>query len=87
MKLLNCTECRDILALRKTPRRCLCGRSEGAYFDDGLWAWCAGPARVIGLRNQDYARSLVEEQIPYQTNYPWFVCAGHVEKGKPGANH
>lgn len=85
--MLECLECNDIVALRKETRHCWCGKSEGAYFEDGLYgkwyhvsAWHKGPSRVIGMRNQDRLASRTEPQIAYKTTYPWFVCLGNVEK-------
>lgn len=84
MKLLQCLACRDMFSLRMDLRRCDCGQSGGYYLPDGLWAEYYGPARLIGLRNQDLKlaevmgeqQSLSIRQLPPDTwnpHYVWWV--------------
>lgn len=63
------------------PRHCgapkgaaqlLCGESSGHYDVKGVNAHIRGPARVLGMINREYARSLVDPVIPFRTRYDWF---------------
>jgi hypothetical protein len=49
MKLVLCPECRDVVSLARTERRCLCGKVGGAYYEDGLRAVVNGGPVVIGI--------------------------------------
>ena len=51
MKLLFCTHCSDIVALRSTWRKCECGESAGRYLEDNLHAEYAGFSLAIGINN------------------------------------
>ncbi len=53
-------------------RQCLCGLSSGKYRDDGLCAEFTGPARIIGMLNNEYLSSLNVKVIPFKTYYKWF---------------
>lgn len=51
MKLILCTECRDLVSLSpKFTRTCDCGRSEGAYLNLREVA-VKGPCKVVGILN------------------------------------
>lgn len=47
MKLLNCTQCDDLLQLVDNGRSCECGRSSGRVLGNGVLV--TGPARVITI--------------------------------------
>ena len=71
MKLLNCQRCHDIVKIRKGVRTCACGRSS-AYYVDPRWVEYKGPARILMISNEEYARASPEQ------NYRWFVIPdGH----------
>jgi len=53
MKLLNCMECDDIVALTHRKRRCRCKKSSGKYIND-LEVEYEGPSRIIGIDNRSY---------------------------------
>ena len=69
MKLLNCLECHDILSLiLEKHRQCRCGKSGGQYV--GLKeVEYSGPARILHIRNEDYAKA----RPAINTTYPWHV--------------
>lgn len=62
MKLLFCTECRDVLALRRERRTCACGRSAGRYVDR-LNAEISGPSLALAFLNQEFFGVLDEQLI------------------------
>lgn len=72
MKLLNCLKCHDIVALQLTVRSCICGASLGKYCEKGIIGHIKGPARVIGIANPAYKRSLEFPVMPFITQYLWF---------------
>ena len=72
MKLLNCLMCHDVLSLGRETRKCICGRSAARYRKDGVIAEITGPARLLGMINNEYIVSLKAEIIPYKTTYRWF---------------
>jgi hypothetical protein len=53
MKLLHCTECKDVVALHLEVRTCLCGKSRGCY-TNRVHALYSGPARIIAFRNYEF---------------------------------
>ena len=70
MKLLNCLDCNDVIAMTKTERKCFCGKSSGKYDEHGLRANVTGNARILGMRNDEYIDSI---KYPDKTkNYRWF---------------
>jgi hypothetical protein len=90
--LLNCTSCHDIISLAElataTTRSCHCGKSSGKYVDD-LWVHYSGPARILGLLNSEYTRSLKEPtRISAlglsEPTFKWFVIVEgeHIKKVK-----
>jgi hypothetical protein len=83
MKLLNCTRCNDIIALTtKVVRTCACQSSRGAYRDGGVVAVIAGePARVLGMLNSEYVRSMRVPTVPWSTYYRWFPILTQHETG------
>jgi hypothetical protein len=74
VKLLHCLKCGDIVALRSKLRRCECGASKGKYVDERN-AEYEGPARVLGIDNNDLAGS--RGGLPGQLGeqYPWWVIS------------
>jgi len=58
MKLIYCTECGDVVALRRQERSCICGKSKGAYCPDGLHATINGPAIPLGFANPSFIQAL-----------------------------
>lgn len=71
MKLLNCQKCHDLRKIRKGVCTCTCGRSS-AYYVDPRWVEYKGPARIIGISNEEYGRAVPEQ------NYRWFIIPdGH----------
>lgn len=73
MKLIFCTACRDIVALKLTRRTCRCGQSGGLYLADGWHAEISGPCLAVGIDNQDFCRA-VGEQLAF----------GDLEEGRDG---
>ena len=60
MKLIYCTECRDVVNLDFVKRECKCGRSSGRYIDS-LNAVYSGPCVPLGINNMSL-RVAVEAQ-------------------------
>lgn len=59
MKLLFCRECKDVVTLLvNRERACRCGKSSGAYEDDGHHAHVSGPCEVIGIDNATMVSAL-----------------------------
>jgi hypothetical protein len=59
MKLIYCTSCRDIRALRVQDQvRCFCGASGGQYRGDGLHADISGPCVPLGIANNSFEAAL-----------------------------
>jgi hypothetical protein len=79
MKLLNCLDCNDVVALLPMQdRKCYCGSSIGRYLSDGLRAIYNGPCRILGMRNSQYNQAVSGE------DYVWFVIPeGHNIKRSP----
>lgn len=50
MKLLYCTQCKDIVLLHARERKCYCGESSGRYLD-ALNAEYSGPCLMLGIDN------------------------------------
>jgi hypothetical protein len=77
-----------MVALRLEARTCWCGRSGGQYQADGLHAAYYGPARILGMQNQDlhYAERFPPTE-PYVQQFPWFVIGhwpgSHITKHDP----
>lgn len=64
MKLLWCEECGDIFKLWiSAVRRCHCGKTAGAYEEDGLNAWYRGPAKPIGISNYTFIKAFYEDDL------------------------
>ena len=58
MKLLNCLDCNDIFALNQKKRYCACRNSFGYYLDDRKTINISGNARVLGILNAEYVKSI-----------------------------
>jgi hypothetical protein len=50
MKLIYCTQCKDIVLLHARERKCYCGESSGRYLDE-LNAEYSGPCLMLGIDN------------------------------------
>jgi hypothetical protein len=74
MKLLNCTKCHDVVAVKSaTATLCQCRASQAQYLRDGLNVLLLGEhARVLGMLNREYRTSLSAPIVPFETNYRWF---------------
>lgn len=57
MKLIYCPDCRDLFRLNYKSRMCDCGKSSGAYRDNGLHAWISGLAIPIGFDNGSFSKA------------------------------
>lgn len=57
MKLIFCPQCRDIVALHRQLRTCLCGRAYGQYVDE-VNAIYGGGAVPLGIANASLAHAL-----------------------------
>jgi len=57
MKLICCSQCFDVVSLRKEPRVCSCGQSSGHYLDE-LNAEYAGAAVPLGFDNHSFIDAL-----------------------------
>lgn len=91
MKLLHCVACGDVFALRREDRTCECGQSVGRYTDN-VHAEYRGPARVLGMRNQEIHRSLRDVHVPFVgPHYRWWVITEgehiHRADGDAGVMH
>lgn len=74
MKLLNCLECHDIRKIHPQVKTCDCGKSKARYLADGNTVVYNGPARIIGIGNSEYQRSLEQWRFPLpKTNFKWYV--------------
>jgi len=52
VKLLNCTNCQDVVKLARKYKTCQCGKSVGYYMEDGLHAEYGGEFAVLfGIAN------------------------------------
>jgi hypothetical protein len=69
VKLLNCLECNDVVALYIKPRTCLCGKSSGQYLNTSD-ATVTGPCRIIGIRNDQYKVSIILDDP--SKDFVWF---------------
>lgn len=59
MKLLFCPHCQDVIKLVSSIRRaCLCGKSHGECFPDGLHAQIGGAAIPLGIDNNSLLAAL-----------------------------
>lgn len=59
MKLLHCSKCNDIVALRDKKRYCLCKASAGRYIDD-IKVLVSGPCNVLGFANTSFTQAIKE---------------------------
>ena len=68
-------ECGDVLKLQYQLRNCLCGQSNGKYLENGVHAEYSGPSRILGIDNQQMAKSYEDvTRVPYRgPYYEWFV--------------
>jgi hypothetical protein len=57
MKLLYCTDCRDIVRIYSEARFCKCGKSGACYADDHN-ARVTGPGRIIGVDTERFYRAV-----------------------------
>ena len=57
MKFIFCTDCHDIVRLRRELRKCGCGKSKGRYIDD-LHAEIQGKSVPIGIEGDSFAAAL-----------------------------
>lgn len=69
MKLLNCTDCHDIIKLQYEWRKCLCGKAAGRYLKDGKSVNIQGSGRIIGIDSREYKRTLQDTKFEGK----WFV--------------
>jgi hypothetical protein len=70
-----------MFALRREPRKCLCGESSGQYLADGLHVVYQGPAVILGIANGMLNGRLRNPPLePYKKEYdiPLFYI-GHWE--------
>lgn len=72
MKLMFCTLCMDVLALRKTYRICSCGASSGMYMDDQR-ATLGGHAIPIGFANSSFLSAVRHRERKTSTTFEAFV--------------
>jgi len=71
MKLLLCSECGDLVCLRKKfIRLCYCGEVAGKYLDDNLTAVVTENSIVVGIDNNSFGDCLTRYNIynPEGTN-------------------
>ena len=55
MKLINCPECNDVIALNEHHvRSCYCGKTAGKYCDDEITAVITENAYVVGIDNNGF---------------------------------
>lgn len=57
MKLLYCTECKDVFRMFFEERSCFCGKTKGNYIDN-LNAVFSGPAIPLGFHNTFFYNAL-----------------------------
>ncbi len=57
MKLIYCTECQDVVRLKKELKTCDCGASGGIYRDE-INAEIWGPCVPIGFANKSFLAAL-----------------------------
>jgi len=51
MKLLKCTVCQDMVAVRPWSKSCHCKQSKGLYLDNNETIQVEGPCIVLGFPN------------------------------------
>ena len=61
MKLIYCSHCCDVVALRTLLRHCDCKASWGKYDPDGLHAAIGGKAVPIGFSNRSLVAALISQ--------------------------
>jgi len=60
MKLIYCPVCHDILKLQSgNHRQCLCGKSWGSYWANGVDATIGGDAIPLGIDNRAFHDALL----------------------------
>lgn len=69
MKLLNCTDCHDIVKLQHEWRKCVCGKAAGKYLKDGKSVSIQGSCRIIGIDSQEYKKTF--QNVKFEGK--WFV--------------
>lgn len=65
MKLLNCTDCGDVLLLKSFARRCDCERSGGRLLQDGSSVQVDGPCLVLMADAREYAAVTLRRQTAF----------------------
>lgn len=64
MKLIACTKCKDVVAIRQDfQRSCMCGESSGQYASDGLNVKVWGPCYVLGISNTSFAHATIRHTV------------------------
>ncbi len=63
MKLIQCSYCQDVVALRRSHRTCWCGKSGGKYKDDDLHAYIEGPCTPLGFANSSFEDAIDNQPI------------------------
>ena len=58
MKLIFCQQCQDVRKIMRCKTYCLCGKSWGEYWNDGINANIGGLSIVIGIRNDSFATGI-----------------------------
>jgi len=70
MKLLNCTECHDIVKIpvNGTWRYCWCGKAGARYVNDVMAELTGTSSRCIGIDSRMYERSLTARSLQRENN-------------------
>lgn len=75
MKLIYCTDCHDILSIRKEVRSCSCGKSKCRLIDR-VNATISGPCIPLGISGSSFRKALHnrgEEPYTPGTQFTSFV--------------
>lgn len=62
MKLLLCTKCSDVFALRQFEKKCHCGKSKGQYIDNINAEYSGEFALLLGFSNSSLILAIVAQR-------------------------
>ena len=75
MKLFYCKSCSDVVRLKKTLKKCDCGKSWGRYLDN-INAEIGGNAIALGFSNSSFVEALSSNPSPERgTRFEAFVIS------------
>lgn len=82
MKAVKCAVCSDGFFLHYEERRCVCGKTRGAYDQNGATAWVSGPAISIGIGNGSFHRAVQEMKMLQEVTGDKADRSAYIETGR-----